>query len=59
MEQFMQTSIKPEKIGKAIKMRLAKMNDKEREEHIQRQIHKRKLHKAKNRDSRYGWEAEY
>lgn len=55
----MQTSIKPEKIGKAGKMRLAKMSDKEREEHIQRQIHKRKLHKAKNRDSRYGWEAEY
>ena len=59
MEQFTQTSIKPEKIGKAGKMGLAKMNDKEREEHIQRQIHKRKLHKAKNLDSRYEWKEEY
>lgn len=55
----MQTSIKPEKISKAGKMGLAKMNDKEREEHIQRQIHKRKLHKIQRRDNRYEWEAEY
>lgn len=54
----MQTSIKPEKMCKAGKMALAKMNDKEREEHIQRQVHKRKHHKTQRGQSPE-WEAEY
>lgn len=54
----MQTSIKLEKLHPTKKRDLTHMNDKERDEHIQRQMHKRKHHKTK-RGQRPEWEGSY
>lgn len=52
----MQTSNKPEKMYQTKKRDLMKLSEKEREEHEQRQAHKRKHHKP-TRGSRPEWEA--